>query len=291
MLNIGAVALQTGIGIATLRKWELRYGFPQPERTLSGQRIYSQQTLKDLLLICQRTAGGERPGKVIRELISGTYKHTSRETDSVLYQEGIHRLGAYDFVGLRHWLGEHRATLSTEDFVEKIAAPMARQVGDLWFSGNLPIFAEHLFSAELDTALTTAGREQPQTAAQPRILLVAPAGERHLAGLRMVGAVLEAEGEIPLYLPSDLPVSEIVTAATLLNIVVVGITASVCYPPRLLMNTLASLRQQLSTSTIVWAGGSGIACLPRLPENIASVRNMAVLLELYRALPQVSARP
>lgn len=286
LLNVGAIARQTGIGIATLRKWEVRYGFPKPQRTLSGQRIYSQQTLNDLLLICQRMAEGERPGKVIRELISGAYEHTPPTTENALFQDGIDRVLAYDLVGLRHWLGEQRATLSTEDFVEKIAAPMARRVGDLWFSGNLPIFAEHLFSAELDTVLTKEGKKQPKSAAKPRILLVAPAGERHVAGLRMVSAVLEAEGAFPLYLPSDLPVSEIAAAANVLDIAVVGLTASVCYPPRLLINTLASLRQHLSPSIAVWAGGSGIVRLPKLPENIASVRDMAALLELYRAVHQ-----
>lgn len=166
---------------------------------------------------------------------------------------------------------------------------MARLVGDLWFSGDLPIFAEHLFSAELDIALLKEGRVRPHTAAKRRILLVAPAGERHVAGLRMAGAVLQAEGEIPLFLTSDLPVSEIVSAANTLDIAVVGLTASVCYPPRVLIKTLASLRQQLRASIAIWAGGSGIDRLPTLPENVASVRNMAALLALYRALPPRSA--
>jgi MerR family transcriptional regulator, light-induced transcriptional regulator len=285
LLNIGAIARQTGIGVATLRKWELRYGFPKPQRTLSGLRIYSRQTLEDLLLVCQRMAGGERPGKVIRELNSETYQRTTSETDNAFYQDGIKRLLAYDTFGLSHWLGEQRTMLSTEDFVEKIAAPMARQVGDLWFTGDLPIYAEHLFSAELETALTRGSPTQQPTSVLPRILLVAPAGERHLAGLRMAGAVLEAAGETPLYLPSDLPVSEIVAIAKLLDIAVVGLTASVNYPPRLLTNTLASLRKMLPASTAIWAGGSGILRLPKLPENIVSVRNMAALLELHRALP------
>jgi len=263
----------------------MRYGFPKPQRTLSGQRIYSQQELEDLLLVCQRTAAGERPGKVIRELISGTYQRPPPGADHALYQNGIHHLQTYDLFGLRQWLKKQRTMLSAEDFVEKIAAPMARQVGELWFAGNLPIFAEHLFSAELDTALVKEVQKQAQTTAQPRILLAAPAGERHLAGLRMAGAVLEAEGEIPLYLPSDLPVSEIVAAANKLDIAVVGLTASVCYPPRLLTKTLTTLRQQLSASTAIWAGGAGIDRLPKLPENISFVRNMAALRELHQSLP------
>lgn len=263
----------------------MRYGFPMPQRTPAGQRIYSQQILEDLLLVCQRTSGGKRPGKVIREFISGTYRHRGPETENTLYQDGINHVLAYDFLGLRRWFGRQRATQSTVDFIEKIASPMARQVGDLWFSGNLPIFAEHMFSEEVETALKTRVQTQRPPEARPRILLVAPAGERHLAGLRMACAVLEAEGENPLLLQPDLPTPEIVAAANSLEVVVVGLTASICYPPRLLTRTLMSLRKALAATTAVWAGGSGIANLPRLPGGISAIRNMAHLLELRRSLP------
>ncbi|MGE0106807.1 MAG: MerR family DNA-binding transcriptional regulator, partial [Thiomonas sp.] len=39
-LSIAAVERDTGIGKDTLRVWERRYGFPQPHRDASGDRLY-----------------------------------------------------------------------------------------------------------------------------------------------------------------------------------------------------------------------------------------------------------
>ncbi|HEY8583050.1 MAG TPA: DICT sensory domain-containing protein, partial [Capillimicrobium sp.] len=44
-LAIRDVADQTGIAAGTLRMWEQRYGFPQPERTESGYRRYPAEVV------------------------------------------------------------------------------------------------------------------------------------------------------------------------------------------------------------------------------------------------------
>ena len=47
-LTIGDVAERTGVSVATLRAWELRYGFPVPTRLASGHRRYRSE---DVVLI------------------------------------------------------------------------------------------------------------------------------------------------------------------------------------------------------------------------------------------------
>jgi DICT domain-containing protein len=42
-LTIGAVAAQTTVGVATLRAWERRYGFPTPDRLPGGHRRYTDR--------------------------------------------------------------------------------------------------------------------------------------------------------------------------------------------------------------------------------------------------------
>jgi DNA-binding transcriptional MerR regulator len=44
--NVRAVAQQTGLSAATLRAWERRYGFPAPQRTASGYRLYSSRDIR-----------------------------------------------------------------------------------------------------------------------------------------------------------------------------------------------------------------------------------------------------
>jgi DNA-binding transcriptional MerR regulator/methylmalonyl-CoA mutase cobalamin-binding subunit len=287
-LNIGAIARQSGIEVATLRKWETRYGFPKPQRTESGRREYSAETVEQLLSIRRQMASGKRAGKVLSEFLSCRLQ-TAGKVVSPELDEGFSRLLGSDVSGLRQWFRERCNEMTAVEFVEQVAAPMARKIGSLWASGELPVFAEHLFSEELPGALsfwtaTSAARSSP-----PRILLTAPAGERHSLGLRMAGGVLAAAGEHPLYLPADLPNNEIVAAADYYHVSVVGLTASSNYPPKLLFATLKEIRQQLPASIRLWVGGAGSAGLPRLPDGTTQVADMPALLRLVQELPSTGS--
>src|SRR3954465_15928383 len=47
-LAIREVADQTGLAAGTIRMWEQRYGFPAPERTAAGYRLYSSEDVDTL---------------------------------------------------------------------------------------------------------------------------------------------------------------------------------------------------------------------------------------------------
>jgi DICT domain-containing protein len=57
-LAIKDVAEQTGIGAATIRMWEQRYGFPEPGRTASGYRIYTPHDVETLRRVLAYREGG-----------------------------------------------------------------------------------------------------------------------------------------------------------------------------------------------------------------------------------------
>ncbi|MDP9376808.1 MAG: MerR family transcriptional regulator [Actinomycetota bacterium] len=72
-LAISDVAERTGLAAGTIRMWEQRYGFPQPERAASGYRIYSEA---DVDLLRRVTAFRERglsiPAALERARAGGT---------------------------------------------------------------------------------------------------------------------------------------------------------------------------------------------------------------------------
>jgi DICT domain-containing protein len=47
-LSIGDIAARSGIAVGTLRMWESRYGFPEPERLPSGHRRYTEDDLEQV---------------------------------------------------------------------------------------------------------------------------------------------------------------------------------------------------------------------------------------------------
>ena len=57
-LAIKDVAERTGIAAGTIRMWEQRYGFPEPERTNAGYRLYSEGDVDALRRVLSFREGG-----------------------------------------------------------------------------------------------------------------------------------------------------------------------------------------------------------------------------------------
>ncbi len=291
-LNIGAIARQTGINVATLRKWEARYGFPVPRRTAGGQRDYVAETVDQLLEIRRMVANSIRPGEAIKTFLSAqqSLEETSQKVvppSQTKISRCIDLLLQENSMALQGWLQERRYRLSTIDFVEQEAAPLAREVGALWASGQLSVYAEHVFSDVLNHILRMPHPQERTNQAPPRILLSALAGERHTLGLDMARAVLASLGEASITIAVDLPTADIVAAASSYRATVVGITASLAYPPKLLAANIAELRQKLPESIRLWAGGAGVVRLPRLPEGVIQITNMFDLRANWESLPDL----
>ena len=47
--TVNEVEDRTGVPAATLRQWERRYGFPLPERSASGYRLYGDDDLRHIV--------------------------------------------------------------------------------------------------------------------------------------------------------------------------------------------------------------------------------------------------
>jgi len=66
-LSIGDVVRATGLGEATLRAWERRYGFPQPQREAGGHRRYAAEEVERLLrVVAERERGIALPVAIER---------------------------------------------------------------------------------------------------------------------------------------------------------------------------------------------------------------------------------
>jgi MerR family transcriptional regulator, light-induced transcriptional regulator len=57
-LPIREVAEQTGLAAGTIRMWEQRYGFPDPERTPAGYRLYDDTDVETLRKVVELRKGG-----------------------------------------------------------------------------------------------------------------------------------------------------------------------------------------------------------------------------------------
>jgi DNA-binding transcriptional MerR regulator/methylmalonyl-CoA mutase cobalamin-binding subunit len=277
-VSIAAVERDTGLSKDTLRVWERRYGFPQPERDAYGERVYPLEQLDKLRLVKRLMDQGFRPGKVIgqstaelqqlAEGMTGT-PHMAEALDSsdelARYLECVteHRLD-----DLRRQLSQAHLRLGLARFITEVVAPLTVLVGEAWARGQVQIFEEHLYTEVVQSILRGAIATIPSSTAAPRVLLTTLPQEQHGLGVLMAEAMVSLEGACCVPMGVQTPLWEIVAAARAQRIDIVALSFTAAVNPNHVVAGLADLREQLSRSIEIWAGGSAPVLRRRPPRHV-----------------------
>lgn len=87
-MRVGELSRRTGVGISTLRAWETRFGFLQPSRSASGQRVYSEADVKLVAAVNRLLAEGLTLSAAVgRIAASGPWAPTTGESDALLLHQ------------------------------------------------------------------------------------------------------------------------------------------------------------------------------------------------------------
>ncbi len=285
-LSIAAVERDTGLSKDTLRVWERRYGFPNPERDHFGERIYSIDQVDRLRAIRRLMDIGYRPGKIIglsledlqalAESVPQAAPLPSEDQAADLDQL-MNVLKSQEIEDLRRQLSQRVLRLGLARFVTELVAPLTERVGDTWARGQLEIYEEHLFTESMQVVLRNAISTIPQPGNRPRVLLTTFPSEPHGMGLLMVEALLALEGCRCFSLGVQTPVWDIVLAAQAQDIDLVVLSFSPVMNPTLVVDGLTELRAKLPTSVEIWAGGRCPVLGRRAPDGIRVVTEFADL--------------
>lgn len=272
--TIAEIEHDTGLGKDTLRAWERRYGFPQPQRDAQGNRLYDEQQVERLRLVRRLLLAGHRPGQLLRlpeaELLAlgaalqqpaaapGHSADSPRLSDAAL-----HCLHTHDSTGLQQLLAQALGRLGLTDWVMHLLAPLIERVGSAWVQGHLAVHQEHLFSAVVQQLMqqALAALPLPPRPARPRVLLSTLPDEQHGLGLLMARCLLTQAGCDCIDLGTSTPVDDIAAAAQAHHADIVALSATSCQPPRRLREQLEELRQRLPARITVWVGGAGAGTL------------------------------
>ena len=285
-LSIAAVERDTGLSKDTLRVWERRYGFPNPERDHFGERIYSIDQVDRLRAIRRLMDTGYRPGKIIglsledlqalAESVSQPAPIASEDQAADLDQF-MNFLKSHEIEDLRRQLSQRVLRLGLSRFVTELVAPLTEKVGDTWARGQLEIYEEHLFTESMQVVLRNAISTIPQPGNRPRVLLTTFPSEPHGMGLLMVEALLALEGCRCFSLGVQTPVWDIVLASQAQDIDLVVLSFSPVMNPTLVVDGLTELRAKLPKSVEIWAGGRCPVLSRRAPDGIRVVTEFAEL--------------
>ncbi len=289
-LSISAVERETGLSKDVLRKWETRYGFPTPLRDSQGERAYPPDQVQRLRLIKRLMDAGMRPSRLVSEsnetLHSLTLKSpafTTLASEGTVESVTLDMLRKQDPDGLRQTLDRELLRHGVEHFVLDTLAPLNRSVGEAWARGELSIHEEHIYTEAIQWLLRDVIARLHDVRGSPRVLLTTLPEEQHSLGILMLAALLSMHGAYCMSLGTQTPVQNIAEAAQAHNMDIVALSFSNAYPQRRILPALSELRENLSASSEIWAGGVGCARL-HTPTDSA-----LLMTELEAALAALAA--
>lgn len=296
---IAVVAERTGLSQDVLRVWERRYGVVTPTRGPGGQRLYTDADVQRLALLNAATRAGRGIGQVaalptgaLATLVDEDIAARERRNPPAiampdsedLIGDALALARTLDAAPLNEALRRAATRLGMSAFLESVAAPLLRRVGDEWHAGRLNPAQEHLVSSVLHHIITETMRAfVPQNGA-PRVLVATPAGDRHVIGAALVGAAAAVEGWNVIYLGADLPAAEIADAAHAAAVRVVAVSVVYVEQRDRVVGELRALRAKLPPKVALIAGGGGAVALeseltalgvvvaPSVPGLIAELR-------------------
>ena len=294
--GIAAVQRDTGLTKEVLRVWERRYGFPSPSRDWKGERVYPLEQVEKLRLLKRLMDTGVRPGKIIgkglEELLALVSQQTPSTTVPARVQEEIRTvllaIQALDAISLRADLRRLLIGMGLSRFVTEIVPVLNRIVGEGSQRGEVPVYAEHLYTQQIQDALRRAIDDLQIARMGPRILLTTFPCEEHVLGLLMAEAILALGRAECIVLGPKTPVDQIADAANEHNIDVVMLSFSTAFATNLALKGLRDLRKLLSDNISVWAGGDGLKGIRTRIEGVAMPMTLASLAaELEKTYKEV----
>lgn len=284
--SIGRVERDTGIARDTLRVWERRYGFPDPQRSAQGERQYSQSQVAQLHRVKRLLDQGLRPSRLLamdtEQLLAFEAKYFKSESDipeSQYINELIDTVYSGSAERFRKLLFQLKRRSGLTGFIVDVLSPLLRQVGEAWSRGDMQIHHEHFITQQLTQFLYTE-LSKMKLPDKPAVILATLPGEAHGLGLLMLMAVLAERGHYAVNLGTHVPAKQLADAAQHYQARYVGVTFSSAYQYSKIRGHVNELREMLDPEIQLWVGGEGVSPLRKLQAGIVKVTGFERLPEI-----------
>lgn len=225
LLDIDQVNQLTGLPQATLRNWEKRYGFPQPQRTQGGHRLYGVEDVRKIREVVNLHKNGTKVREAIEQVLSGDSPQMISHTLTEVLRQILEALYRYDVASAEEQLSRIGMRLSETDLLEMVYPKLLIQVGEDWEHSRINVAQEHFSWSFLRTRLLNYFKTGRNSAHQPKVLLATPPEELHEGGLIVLAAYLMLKGWNVYYLGVNLPLKDLLHATETIQPDVVCLSA------------------------------------------------------------------
>jgi DNA-binding transcriptional MerR regulator/methylmalonyl-CoA mutase cobalamin-binding subunit len=291
---IQLVARLTGLSAHVIRIWEQRYRAVEPQRTATKRRLYCQRDIERLNLLRDVTRAGhsigqiaQLPAEMLDKLVAVSPNVEARAPRTAaeapksasLVDDCLAAIKSLDPTALDQSLKRGATALGALGLLQRVVAPLAQAIGEMWREGTLTSAHEHFATAVIRGFLGNLAKPFGATDNAPVLVVATPAGQLHELGALLVGAIAANLGWQVTYLGASLPAAEIAGAAQQRHARAVAL--SLVYPeddPRL-EGELTLLRQSLAAEVKLLAGGGAMRVYRDALERVGAlpIENLAQL--------------
>lgn len=286
--SMKSVVQRTGLSPHVIRVWEKRYRAVEPRRTPSNRRLYSEAEVRRLALLHAATKAGHTIGTIARlpddqlQVLAGWVEKPAPPVQKVNGQavgldpsEGfldvaLEMIRHLDTRGLESVLLRASLELGSQGLLQKLIAPLALRLGELWQAGELTAAEEHFASGVVRGFLTSLARPYAQSEQAPTLVVATPAGQLHELGAVLVSAAAQGQGWRVAYLGASLPAVEI--AGAVVRTRARALALSLVYPTDdpSLPDELKALKKSLPETVPLVVGGRAAPAYREVLEAIGA---------------------
>ncbi len=234
LYNIKVVVQKTGVPADTVRAWERRYGVPQPRRTETGRRLYSERDITAIRWLRERTIAGMTISQAILQLRSlddnafseaVALENSGPRDPAALVEELLAALLGFDESTANVLVGEAFTLYRVEDVCLQIFSPVLVEIGERWHRKEATVAQEHFASHFIQRRLTGLLQAYTPTAGRGRIVTACAPDELHELGILMVSVFLVRRAWQIIYLGANVPIADLVQTAARLQPALICLSA------------------------------------------------------------------
>jgi DNA-binding transcriptional MerR regulator len=205
----------SGIKAHTIRIWEQRYNFLQPQRTETNIRSYSADELKVILNVSLLNKYGFKISHIDKmsseqmedKIMSLSQLDAQKER---VVNALIKEMVSLNMVAFERQLDLYIGQKGIEKTINEIIFPYLERVGILWVTNHINPAQEHLATNIVRQKIILGiERLTPLLTYTKRIVLFLPEGEYHELGLLYVHFLLKQKGIYVDYLGTNVPMVDL----------------------------------------------------------------------------------
>lgn len=263
--TVNEVEERTQVPATTLRQWERRYGFPMPQRSESGYRLYSDEDIARIEAMRRHIVSGvsaSRAAELVREQSarSDVPRPLAQLQEELLVaflelDEGK----ADEVMSEAHALHPVNAVM-----LELIQATMI-EIGNLWHEGKITTITEHYATAYMSGRLRALLTSSGNSKVGPKVIVACAPLEQHELGPLILAVMLRRAGYRVFYLGANTPVADLGEMVRALRPSAVFISASTALSVAQLMSSHELLE---GLNALITYGGAAFNENPALAEAL-----------------------